>query len=92
MASRFIEELPDEHLDNQARRKKPMMMDIEDFSWHIPVQKKISVPTHKRRVGRKVYHETFGDGVVVREEGDRLEVLFADYGLKKVLAKFLEVM
>lgn len=92
VASRFIDELPAEHLDNQARRKKPMMTDIEDFSWHIPVQKTVSVPAHKRRVGRKVYHETFGDGVVVREEGDRLEVLFADYGLKKVLAKFLEIM
>ena len=91
-ASRFIEELPPEHIDNQARRKKPMMTDIEDFSWHIPVKKEIPIPAHKRRVGRKVYHETFGDGVVVREEGDRLEVLFADFGLKKVLAKFLEVM
>ncbi len=92
VASRFIEELPAEHIDNLARKPKPKIQDINDFSWQIPVKNTYQAPANKRRVGRKVYHETFGDGVVVREEGDRLEVLFADYGLKKVLAKFLEVM
>lgn len=42
-----------------------------------------------RRLGKRVYHETFGFGTVVREEGDRLEVHFDDHGLKKVLARFL---
>lgn len=91
VASRFIEELPSEHIDNQARKPKPKMNEIEDFVWHQPVRQSVQT-TAKRRVGRQVYHETFGNGVVVREEGDRLDVLFADYGLKKVLAKFLEVM
>ncbi len=42
-----------------------------------------------RRIGKRVFHDTFGFGTVVREEGHRLEVHFDTYGLKKVLAEYL---
>lgn len=43
-----------------------------------------------RRLGKRVYHETFGYGIVIREEGDRLEVSFDSSGVKKVMSRFLE--
>lgn len=42
-----------------------------------------------RRIGKRVFHETFGFGTVVREEGNRLEVHFDNHGLKKVMSSFL---
>jgi hypothetical protein len=46
-------------------------------------------PNISRRIGKRVFHETFGFGTVIREEGNRLEVHFDDHGLKKVMSSFL---
>ncbi len=43
-----------------------------------------------RRIGKRVYHENFGYGTVVKEEGNRLDVRFDSVGIKKVLARYLE--
>lgn len=43
-----------------------------------------------RRVGRRVRHETFGAGTVVREDGERLDIRFDSGQIKKIMARFLE--
>lgn len=48
------------------------------------------VVSKSKRLGKRVSHETFGKGTVIREEGDRLEVSFDSGGIKKVMARFLE--
>lgn len=53
---------------------------FDDYSY----KKKIG-----KRVGKRVYHEKFGYGKVVSEEGDKLEVYFENHGRKKVLARFV---
>ena len=52
---------------------------------------KIQIPSPQkpRRIGKRVYHDSFGYGTVIRENGNRLEVHFDNYGLKKVLSHFL---
>ena len=42
-----------------------------------------------RRIGRRVRHETFGNGTVIREEGERLDVRFDSGQVKKIMARFL---
>ena len=42
-----------------------------------------------KRVGKRVYHEKFGFGTVVNEEGDKLDISFDRHGRKKVMAQFL---
>ncbi|MGN0919788.1 MAG: hypothetical protein ACI4OR_03415, partial [Alphaproteobacteria bacterium] len=42
-----------------------------------------------KRVGKWVHHETFGDGIVLRENGDMLEVAFKGGGIRKIIARFL---
>lgn len=54
-----------------------------------PYQGRATPRRKSARIGKRVYHDTFGFGTVIREEGDRLEVRFDDYGLKKVLSRFL---
>ncbi len=49
-----------------------------------------SRPPKSRRLGKRVYHENFGYGTVVKEEGNRLDVRFDSVGIKKVLARYLE--
>lgn len=89
MASRFLEELPAEHIEKlDAPRHQS---DILGFSWQRQSQE-YKPAVKSRRVGKQVHHEVFGDGVVVRDEGDKVEVIFAEHGLKKVLAKFLEMV
>lgn len=40
--------------------------------------------------GRQVKHNKFGDGVIKSVEGDKLEIIFAKGGLKKVLKGFVD--
>ncbi len=42
------------------------------------------------RVGKRVRHETFGTGTVVREDGERLDIRFDSGQLKKIMARFVE--
>lgn len=43
-----------------------------------------------RRVGRRVRHETFGTGTVIREDGERLDIRFDSGQIKKIMARFVE--
>ncbi len=54
-----------------------------------PFFKTVSSPK-SGRVGKRVRHETFGLGTVVREEGERLDIRFDSGELKKIMARFVE--
>jgi len=41
-------------------------------------------------VGRKVFHQKFGDGVVVEQDGNKLDVSFDRVGQKRVMSAFVE--
>ena len=86
LPSRFVEELPPDHIDRRGNRRMTYGTQFSDI--RAPWARENTAP--KKRVGKRVHHETFGDGVVLREEGDRLEVFFDTAGLKKVIARFLE--
>ena len=40
-------------------------------------------------VGSKVYHSTFGYGKVIAVEGNKLEIMFEDYGHKKLMKDYV---
>ena len=82
---RFVEELPEDHIDRRGNRRMGYGASFSDI--RAPWARENTAP--KKRVGKRVHHETFGDGVVLKEEGDRLEVFFDTSGLKKVIARFL---
>ena len=89
MPSRFIDELPEDHIDNKGNNRMGIAANFSDvrMPW---AREKQSI--NKRRVGQRVHHETFGDGVVIRESGDTVEVAFNRGGIKKILARFLETL
>ena len=89
LPSRFIDELPEDHIDNKGNNRMGLAANFSEvrMPW---AREKQSI--NKRRVGQRVHHETFGDGVVIRENGDTVEVAFNRGGIKKILARFLKTL
>ena len=113
LPSRFIDELPSDHIQNDTtalmgygdRRSD----DFPEADHHYDYNRspfaaperqrtnpywKSNLPhrqtnIHSKRIGKRVYHESFGYGTVIRETPNGLEVHFDDYGMKKVQARFL---
>ena len=107
LPSRFLSELPSEHVvwHNRMGRNQPMQKGrrpgkdydhrnrqpqryvqqkptFSDFEFN---QDSSNVPKSSTRL---VYHKKFGMGKVVRLEGDKADVNFEEFGLKKVLVSF----
>ena len=94
LPSDFIKELPEEHIDKRGNNRMGYGASFSDvrMPWaHEKVQASTSVFTSKWK-GHQVMHETFGKGVVLRESGDQIEVAFERGGIKKILARFLELI
>lgn len=44
------------------------------------------------RPGSKVKHESFGEGIIVRIDGDKIEIAFQKSGLKKIMKNFVTLL
>ena len=94
LPSRFVDELPEEHIDKRGNNRMGYGASFSDvrMPWaREKVQQVASVFTSKWK-GRQVMHETFGKGVVLRESGNMVEVAFDKGGIKKIMARFLELI
>ncbi len=115
--SRFIDELPYEHIEMHCERglksssygaptwsTKPSWQPARDeesdeernndfYEWGKGSTALYEIQTPKihkgKRVGKRVYHEKFGFGTVLSEEGEKLDVSFDRHGRKKILARFV---
>ncbi len=98
LPSRFLDELPREHVEFQglqgaamrsmnahsyAPRLKPKVDDFDDYIQDF-------TPQNLLAVGDRVFHQKFGYGRVTAISGDRLDVQFDHSGPKKVIASFVE--
>lgn len=90
--SRFIQELPDEHIifikpnGNQAHGQT----EAESFKGE-EGESYITVETsHGIHQDDRVFHQKFGYGKIVAVEGDQLHINFETSGLKKVMANFVK--
>ncbi len=106
MPSRFVDELPADHIldctenamgrrgayDSIDRYVAELGRKGRQFSSFDNWTPAYTQPKKSKRLGKRVFHDSFGYGTVIREEGDRLEVHFDDAGPKKVLARFLEAV
>ena len=91
-ASRFLRELDPELVEEMGSG-----MATTDYRTEEPPMRTTNGSTTPKgnsgsgpvQVGRKVYHKTFGDGVVLRIEGRvedaRIQISFADHGVKWLL-------
>lgn len=90
--SRFIEELPFEHIEH-----------VRVGGQRHPFTRRISKPAHPQlkqaaprpliekefRIKHRVFHMKFGYGSIIAVEGDKLEIDFDHTGIKKVMKSFV---
>ncbi len=93
--SRFLEELPSEHIETEGtsagfgRHKTETGSQTGGISWAAPT---FSGSKKQIRKGFRVYHNRFGYGVVLSSEGNRLKIAFEDIGVKTIMADFVEAV
>ncbi|NVN37283.1 ATP-dependent helicase [Komagataeibacter swingsii] len=100
--SRFVEELPAEHIDTRgdtanSRRSflgRPAVFSSTPFplvaSRRVHDVTPSTSATSGMKVGVRVFHQKFGYGTITSVEGNRLEVAFEKAGPKRVIDTFVE--
>lgn len=96
LPSRFLAEIPAdtvEHLDGGPYRRASgpalFQKEVETIlGGRAEEPKKSSNGLSK---GSRVFHQKFGNGVVLTVEGDHLEIAFKHAGVKKILAEYVEI-
>ncbi len=101
--SRFLEELPDAHVEQTAGSRTARVAAATAFSGQFPLvarptrtieaweQPARPARTDKIPVGARVFHQKFGYGTVRAVDDDRLDVAFETSGDKRVLDRFVEI-
>ena len=113
LPSRFVDELPGEHIDMISTVRQydytPKFSTKPSYQkWEPEPDEEVNSnfyewgkssgtfyddtpkPAKKgKRVGKRVYHEKFGTGIVLNEEGEKLDIFFDRHGRKKILARFV---
>lgn len=97
--SRFLGEIPSdtvEHLDGgpySRRASGPALFqrEVEAILGERVVVENTS-PAATFRKGVRVFHQKFGNGVVLNAEGDHLEIAFKHAGIKKILAEYIDIV
>ncbi len=96
LPSRFLDELPDAHVEREAEPGLHAGGDAES-AWSRGARPPPPVPTVAARPepaaafrpGDRVFHDKFGPGTVRNVDGDKLEIAFDKAGLKKVVDRFV---
>ena len=96
--SRFLDELPDEHIDvldggpSSRSKQTPSFFQnqIENIMAESTRRESSSSSAGKKLLGKRVFHIKFGYGKVISENGDHLEISFEKAGKKKVMADYVE--
>lgn len=94
LPSRFVDELPEDHIDKRGNNRMGYGASFADvrMPWAREKMQQVASAFTSKWKGHQVMHETFGKGVVLRESGDMVEVAFERGGIKKIKARFLELI
>ena len=87
LPSRFIKEIDQDFIDNVDERKDSFRSSVFDEDIVIHDQKKEKPKDSIYRNGDSVIHKSYGEGVVIGNDGGVLQIAFSHpYGIKKILA------
>jgi DNA helicase-2/ATP-dependent DNA helicase PcrA len=95
VASRFLDELPEEVVKRLTPRLRGAKFD--DAAWAPAPAKsyKAKTPSHGFRIGQSVLHPKFGQGVIVNAEGSgtdaRLQINFGKQGMKWLALEYAKL-
>ncbi len=100
LPSRFIDELPEEHVEYKSLMPKSnhhfaynshKNQSFEAEEEHIVQRYKDDTDSPWKK-GAKVFHKVFGEGVIKHIDGDRLTVKFNQGAEKKIVKSFVELL
>jgi DNA helicase-2/ATP-dependent DNA helicase PcrA len=95
VASRFLDELPEEVVKRLTLR--PGHARFDDVAWapRPAIASKAKTPGHGFRIGQSVLHPKFGQGVIVNAEGSgtdaRLQINFGKQGMKWLALEYAKL-
>jgi DNA helicase-2/ATP-dependent DNA helicase PcrA len=99
LPSRFVEELPEEHITVQAEmglyspdhaEGRSSHWDSSGFSGKTREPSRIhKVSAEGFQNGDRVFHEKFGNGTVIYADGKKLDIAFDHAGQKRVMDSFI---
>lgn len=94
--SRFLSEIPEELcVRTSSANKLNYMGSRHNFSMQVTTARKDEMAKKtnlagSKRPGSRVSHSKFGSGIIVRRNGDNLEIVFEKIGLKTIRENFVE--
>lgn len=83
--SRFLNEIPKHITNNTSPTKLSITKPKKEVQHNWPSQEKF-------RPGVKVKHNNFGNGIIIRKNGDNLEIAFDKQGIKTIRKDFIVVL
>jgi DNA helicase-2/ATP-dependent DNA helicase PcrA len=48
--------------------------------------------SNEKRPGNRINHEKFGDGIIIRKNGDSLDIVFEKWGLKTIKESYIKLI
>ena len=93
LPSRFLAEIPEELYEKRSSTNKLNYMGSRhNFSMQPLKQKPASlIDTSGKKPGNRVSHPKFGSGIIVRRNGDSLEIAFEKIGIKTIKENYVEL-
>ncbi len=90
--SRFLMEIPDELcIKISSTNRLNYMGSRHNFSMQPNKPKPtILVSNFSKKAGDRVNHQKFGNGIIVKKNGDSLEIAFENFGLKIIKEEYIE--
>ncbi|MDP4709077.1 MAG: UvrD-helicase domain-containing protein [Rickettsiaceae bacterium] len=90
--SRFLMEIPDVLCEKHSSTNRLNYMGSRhNFSMQPnKVKTPTQIDTSGKKPGNRVYHQKFGSGIIVRKNGDSLEIAFEKLGLKTIKEDYVE--
>jgi DNA helicase-2/ATP-dependent DNA helicase PcrA len=90
--SRFLKELSEKNIEKISvfgGSNSYSKVESKDYSFkNITKQTKID----SNKLSKRVFHKKFGMGMVIRKDGDKLDIIFDKSGRKKIMEKFIKYM
>lgn len=99
--SRFLKEIPEEACQkisssnqlNYSGSKHNFYFQNENFNNNNkPIPKKINEKIVAKTPGNKVMHIKFGNGIIIKKNGDSLDIVFENNGLKTIKEDYVELI
>ncbi|RTK92513.1 MAG: ATP-dependent DNA helicase PcrA [Rickettsiales bacterium] len=94
LPSRFIKEIPAELcISSSSTNKLNYLGSRHNFSMQTNIPPKVSnIIKNGKTPGNRIKHQKFGTGIIIKKNGDNLEIVFEHVGIKTIKEDYVELI